>query len=443
MIDYLRAYIRPQPREVWITDLVVGLALMLTVGFPFVLSSDWSFYFDWAVAATWPFFTAGMLLRRISPEIAFTIVSIGFLVKLVTGAPPHGNDIGLLMVYYTCAAQAYRRGFVTSALASVTYPIIYALHLAMFPRSDLILIGNFTGRGIGDFGEFVQSLLYLGLPITAVAGMFWLAGLVQRVQVFSRETAHAAQLVELEYERSREKLVVEQERHQIARDMHDVVAHSLAVVVAQADGARYLAKTDPAKSAQVLGTIADTARSALVEVRALLAQLRHTQPSGPQQSMADLDSLFERLRTAGLQVTISETGQRGSLGAATQLAVYRLIQEALTNSLKYGDGRKPTTVQLDWGSALDITVRNDLTTRAPRLSGAGHGLIGMRERILVIGGLVSAGTERNQFVVRARVPFQGASLVTDNRDLTSRFAAPTISASLERQAPPKHTTNNR
>lgn len=428
MIDYLRAYIRPQPREVWLTDLVVGLALMLTVGFPYVLTSDWSFYFDWAVAATWPFFTAGMVLRRISPEIALAIVSIGFLVKLLTGAPPHGNDLGLLMVFYSCAAHAYRRGFATSALASVFFSLFYALHLAMFPRADLILIGDFTGGGLANFADLVQSLLYLGLPITAVAGIFWLAGLVQRVQVFSRETAHAAQLVELEYERSREQLVVEQERHQIARDMHDVVAHSLAVVVAQADGARYLAKSDPAKSAQVLGTIADTARSALVEVRALLAQLRHTQPSGPQQSMADLDSLVERLRTAGLRVSLRETGERRSLGAATQVAVYRLIQEALTNSLKYGDGLKPTTVQLDWGSALDITVRNDLTERAPTLSGARHGLIGMRERILVIGGLVKAGTEGNQFVVRARVPFQGAALAAEERDQTWQPTDPSTTA---------------
>lgn len=294
----------------------------------------------------------------------------------------------------------------------------------MFPRADLILIGDFTGGGLANFADLVQSLLYLGLPITAVAGISWLAGLVQRVQVFSRETAHAAQLVELEYERSREQLVVEQERHQIARDMHDVVAHSLAVVVAQADGARYLAKSDPAKSAQVLGTIADTARSALVEVRALLAQLRHTQPSGPQQSMADLDSLVERLRTAGLRVTLQETGERRSLGAATQVAVHRLIQEALTNSLKYGDGLKPTTVRLDWSSALDITVRNDLTERAPTLSGARHGLIGMRERILVIGGLVKAGTEGNQFVVRARVPFQGTALAAEDHDQTWQFTDP-------------------
>lgn len=405
--------IRHQPRQVWVTDLVVGLAAMLTIGFPYSLHSDFSFYFDAAVAASWLPLTGAVVLRRVSPRISFVLMTIGYLVKLLTGAPAHGSDLAILMTFYTTAALGHWRLFVLGATTAVIYPLLFATHLSMFPRDDLLVISDFSGRGLVSPSEFFITLVYMGLPLMTIAVVFWLAGLVQRMQVSRREAAHAAQLAEIEYERSQEQLVVEQERHQIARDMHDVVAHSLAVVVAQANGGRYLAKADPAKSQEVLGTIADTAREALVDVRALLAQLRHTQQSHSQQTMADLAQLYERLGAAGLRLEVQETGTPSQLGPVVQVAVYRLIQEALTNALKYGDNTRPTFVMLHWSAALEILVRNHLDAQKAPRRGPGHGLIGMRERILVIGGQVQAGVEEDEFVVRSRVPLHGDVLANE------------------------------
>ena len=134
----------------------------------------------------------------------------------------------------------------------------------------------------------------------------------------------------------------------IARDMHDVVAHSLAVVIAQADGARYAPRRRriPAVATEALGTISTTARAALADVRLLLTQLRHSQGDGPQPTLADLEALYAQVRAAGVDLRVDvDPAPPGEPPAAVQLAVYRILQEALTNALRHGDGG-PVAVRL-------------------------------------------------------------------------------------------------
>ena len=168
--------------------------------------------------------------------------------------------------------------------------------------------------------------------------------------------------------RAEDDKVAEQERVRIARDMHDVVAHSLAVVIAQADGARYASASDPAAATAALGTISSTARSALADVRLLLTQLRHSQGDGPQPTLADLEELYAHVRAAGveLRVDVDPAPQRRP-PAAVQLAVYRILQEALTNAMRHGDGR--VEVRLAWRPdrvGLEVRQCDDDGCRARR-----------------------------------------------------------------------------
>src|SRR5690606_2831270 len=205
----------------------------------------------------------------------------------------------------------------------------------------------------------------------------WTVGALVRSGMRAREN-RAGEL------RAQAETAAEQERVRIARDMHDVVAHSLAVVIAQADGARYAAASDPGVTAQALGTISSTARSALADVRLLLTQLRHAQGEGPQPTLTDLEELYAHVRAAGVDLRVDvDPAPRADPPAAVQLAVYRILQEALTNALRHGD-EGPVQVRQQWlPDRLDVEVRNAVAADAT--PGAGHGVIGMRERAQLVG----------------------------------------------------------
>jgi signal transduction histidine kinase len=210
----------------------------------------------------------------------------------------------------------------------------------------------------------------------------------------------------LAQEAAEEQTVAEQERTRIARDMHDVVAHSLAVVIAQADGARYAASADPAAATTALTTISATAREALADVRLLLTQLRHSQGEGPQPSLADLEQLYGQVRSAGVDLRVDvDPAPQGEPATSTQLAVYRILQEALTNALRHG-GPGGVDVSLAWHpDRVDLSVRNDLTPApAGEKRAPGHGLIGMRERAQLIGGRVDAAPAGPSFLVSGSLP---------------------------------------
>jgi signal transduction histidine kinase len=189
--------------------------------------------------------------------------------------------------------------------------------------------------------------------------------------------------------------------------MHDVVAHSLAVVIALADGARYARESDPEAVELALTTISMTAREALGDVRLLLGQLRHSQGETSQPMLVDLDALVDQLRSAGLVVNQETIGEDRPLATAQQRAVYRIVQEALTNALRHGDIEREVRLIFAWKAEAPRLVissaasdPHDVDDERP----AGHGLAGMRERAVLVGGTFSAGVEDGRWIVTATVP---------------------------------------
>ena len=206
---------------------------------------------------------------------------------------------------------------------------------------------------------------------------------------------------------------VAEERSRIARELHDVVSHAISVTVLQARGARRTLDSDPAAARAALDAIEQTNTAALGDMRRLLAVLRDTEPDGrddahaPQPSLAHLDSLVAQVRGSGIPVSVEVSGDDRDVPPGVDLSAYRIVQEALTNALKHAEA-SPTRVRLDYSDdALTVTVVDDgsPTSAAPR-GPAGHGLIGIRERVAVVGGDVEAGPDgHGGFRVRARLPY--------------------------------------
>ncbi|WNY34189.1 histidine kinase [Curtobacterium flaccumfaciens] len=217
-------------------------------------------------------------------------------------------------------------------------------------------------------------------------------------------------LAERDAARADRAVAVEQERVRIARDMHDIVAHSLAVVIAQSDGARYALKADPAVADQALSTISTTARRALGDVRELLGALRHEQGTAPTPEIDDIDRLVDEMRQLGLDVRVEREGDPGGLPTTTQLAVYRIVQESLTNAYKHGEPGSPVHAALTYRpDTVEIAVVNRRADDGVRGPGTGHGLVGMRERAVMTGGTMTAGARGDDFAVAVRMPTVPAS----------------------------------
>ena len=205
------------------------------------------------------------------------------------------------------------------------------------------------------------------------------------------------------------QLAAAAERARIAREMHDVVAHTLSVVVAQADGGRFAARTDPEAAARTLDTIADVSRSALTEMRGLLGLLRDSDGEvamGPQPSLDDIPTLVAAMREGGLDIAYVTTGTPRPLPIGAGLVLYRVAQEALTNVLKHAGPGVRAFVQLTWEPAdAVLTIGDDGRGAAARGDGSGQGIVGMQERVTIFGGTLTAGPRAGGgFVVRARLP---------------------------------------
>jgi signal transduction histidine kinase len=217
----------------------------------------------------------------------------------------------------------------------------------------------------------------------------------------------------LEVERDQQaQLAAAAERARIAREMHDIVAHSLTVIVAQADGGRYAAAADPAAAQQALAAIAATGRAALRDVRGLLGVLRtgpDADPSGataPLPGLADLDDLVAGLRAGGLRVDLSRSGAPRPVPQGLGLALYRIAQEALTNVLKHAGPGPSVQVSVQWlPDRVALEVVDDGRGAAAAGDGRGQGLAGLGERAALFGGQLQAGPRAGGgFGVRAVLP---------------------------------------
>ena len=213
---------------------------------------------------------------------------------------------------------------------------------------------------------------------------------------------------------------IEDERARIARELHGVVAHGLSVIVVQAGAERRSlngAEVDEASIDAALGSIERAGREALVDLRRLLGLLRRTDDPvalSPQPGLAQLDDLLSSVREAGLQVEVDISGDRTPLPPGLDLTAYRIVQEALTNVLKHANAHGVRVCIAFQRNHLDLVVSDDGSTGPPdaiAATGSGHGLIGMRERVNVFGGTISAGTDGGGgWTVHARLPAAAAGV---------------------------------
>jgi signal transduction histidine kinase len=238
----------------------------------------------------------------------------------------------------------------------------------------------------------------------------WLAGFSLSGRA-EREADLARRAQVLEEEREQQALLaVAGERARIARELHDVIAHSVSVMTVQAGAARLLLAQDPEQAREPILAVEQTGREALAETRRLLGILRSDMTEAelePQPGMASLDTLVERTRRAGLPVELTIEGDPVKLPAGLDLTAYRIVQEALTNAIKYA-GPANAWVTIRYGQdAIDLEISNDGRTLESQNGSGGHGLAGMRERVSMYGGTVEAGPHPVRgFVVRARLPLE-------------------------------------
>jgi signal transduction histidine kinase len=254
---------------------------------------------------------------------------------------------------------------------------------------------NFSDRAVGDI-IFVSLLI--ALP--------WAAGdIVRRREEQMDELHDLATRLERDRE-GRARAAVADERLRIARELHDVVAHSISVMTIQAGAARLLLDEEPERAEEPLLRVEETGRQTLSEMRRVLGVLAGSQNGGldARPSFAHVDALLEQFRDAGLRVELDVAGEPRSLPAGLDLAAYRIVQEALTNTLKHSEA-STALLRLRYG---DKAFEIDVEDHGPATGvgdGAGHGLVGMRERVALYGGAIEAGpTPAGGFAIRARLP---------------------------------------
>lgn len=340
---------------------------------------------------------AALALRGSAPVASFAVVSLTCALEVALAGPSVllPSVVAFPLSAYSVSAWGPRwapaASFATAvagaALVTVRLPLQAQLTRSGFPIPFL-------------FGA-----------VLAVVLVAWSLGLFRRVQLAYLAAARD-RAVRAEAEREeRARVAVLDERTRIAREMHDVVAHSLSVIVSQAQGGVYAARSDPGRAAEVLTSIAETGRQALADMRGMLGLLRTDAGAGgvaatqPLPTLAELPALLERVRASGIELEYMEDGVPQALAPTVELTAYRLVQEALTNAIKHAGPAARVRLRLGWSErGLRVEVRDDGIGSRPPKAGS-LGLIGMRERVGAVGGSVNAGPGPDGgFVVEARLP---------------------------------------
>jgi signal transduction histidine kinase len=340
----------------------------------------------------------------------------------------HGHQPGglvVLLAFLTCAPLALRTRFPLSAWAASALAIIvtsqviqsslssgyltvsvlvyglclYAVTVRCRPRITVAATAiTLAGAALLDPGSTVAAVFLIAIPP--------LLGTVVRVR-----RSGERQLAEQELRHSGERALLE-ERQRIARELHDVVAHHMSVIAIQAEAAPYKTADAPPELVESFGDIRASALAGLAELRRVLGVLRTGgQETAPQPGLAELDALLDSARSGGLSITVTRSGEPVTLPEGVDLSAYRIVQEALSNAMRYAPGSR-VRLHLDYRpEGLALEVRNDaaavpvLVPGGDSAPGGGHGIVGMRERAAMLGGRLDTGpTEDGGFQVSAVLP---------------------------------------
>ena len=312
--------------------------------------------------------------RRLYPSTVFLLISaIGFA-QWLFGFPLMG-DAALLIALYTVAAHQSRIRALLAAVVLEAGAVLASVKwepAGTLPRSLLFLSAT------------VVAALFAGL--TAASGSRYLAWLDERAR-------------RLEIERDQQAVIAAaDERTRIARELHDIVSHSLSVVITLADAAAVVGRADPDRGVEAMTEVSEAGRRALTDMRAMLGVLRTDEPAArlaPQPGIGEIGALLEQIRATGLAVDLSTVGTPFSLGAAAGLTVYRIVQEALTNTLRHAAATRAEVTITYHHPELRLRIADNGTTPPAGPAGTpedpGHGLDGMRERAALHGGTLRAG----------------------------------------------------
>jgi signal transduction histidine kinase len=344
--------------------------------------------------------TVVALRRRMPEKMLLLAVLVGAL-QLLLDVQANPGDFAMLVIIYTVAANgarwasrlAFAGGLVASTISTLRWP-------------------NETE---GHWADAV-SAVFLAVPFL----LAWVIGDSLRTRrAYYAELEERAARLQRERE-AQSKAAVAAERARIARELHDVVAHNVSVMVVQADGAAYVLDASPEQAKQALETISTTGRQALTEMRRLLGVLRAGDDGRgeyvPQPGVDQLTDLIEQVRGAGLPVAFEVQGESRPLASGVELTAYRIVQEALTNTRKHGGPEAHAKVRLTFGdSDLSLLIEDDGRGAQQELyegggeDGQGQGLIGMRERVGMVSGTLDAGPRPGGgFRINAVLPVRAA-----------------------------------
>ncbi|GAA1808587.1 two-component sensor histidine kinase [Planosporangium flavigriseum] len=355
---------------------------------------------SWGLTSIGLAMAVAVLFRRTRPTAAAIAVGLLALLQTLLGWHSQAFDVAVLVVMYSVVKYADR-------------------------LRDGILAAGAVVVGIGLDARIPEGpRLPNAVFETLVSGAVWLVALNLRTRrLYVRSLEERAATLERERD-AQSRAAVAEERTRIARELHDVVAHSLAVMIVQADGAMYTLDRDPDTARGAIKTVAETGRQALEEMRRLVGVLRDTTPAEPtgtqvpataqdeaaqdeaaraiggdqqrqRPALESLGALLDRSRAAGLVVRHEVHGEWAALPTGMDLTIYRIVQECLTNALKHAGTGSCVELTLDYSTAGEVGVRvvddgRGTVVGGPPPSG-GHGLVGMRERVAVYGGTYHAG----------------------------------------------------
>ncbi|MFB9675657.1 sensor histidine kinase [Streptosporangium vulgare] len=393
MFGRLRAWSGRHPRitdALWLTPfLLVSLLNVWTVGVVDLVA--------WGAAklGVWGFAGLSLLLfvplfwLRERPVVVFAVISLTSFVQWLAGVPTLFFNVSVLVAMYGVASRR---------------PLRWAVGAGLVVELGLFLVFGRVPQGL-DLRAFATASAFAIAIWTA--GIYantrrrYLEGLEERAERAERERDQQA------------RLAAAAERARIARELHDVVAHNVSVIIVQADGAGYAIDSDPEQARRAMQAVSATGRRALAEMRRMVGVLRADgvqEEYAPQPSLSQLDGLVAQVRESGLPVELRVSGVSRELPEGEQLTVYRIVQEALTNTLKHGGPDSRATVEMEYGvRELLLRVTDDGRGAATPEREGGHGLVGMRERVALFGGSVEARpVPGGGFQVVARLPIGDA-----------------------------------
>ncbi len=378
-IEHVKLFEKITPRQLALDALIaVGILTFALVSRSRIdpdIAAAFSREFDGLHLLLIILMTVPLVLRRVYPATVFFVVLAAFVVDRSLDYPETPAAIGVAIAFYTIGAELSRR-------SSLRIGGITALFIVGWTGVGMVALESVTGVSLITTTISTITPLLLGREVHERR---------RHVEVL-RERAERAERDRGEKARR----AVADERTRIARELHDVVAHQMTVMTLQADGARRIADGSDPRVVQALETISDAGHSALTEMRRMVGLLRapeDTSETEPLPRLADVEQLVKQVRAAGLPVDLEVEGDVRRLADGTELSAYRIVQESLTNSVRHGGPDVTAKVAISYSEDhLNLLILDD-GRGASAESGdeIGHGIVGMRERIAVLGGEFSAG----------------------------------------------------